>query len=89
MFIPNGLGIISHKRTAEDAHLSGTNSFLKQPEKAVQLQMQDYAAVLYDEHWWIGLVETIDKIFSEAKMKFMTPHGPQKTFYWPAREDTC
>ena len=19
----------------------------------------------------------------------MTPHGPRKTFYWPAREDTC
>ena len=54
MFIPNGRDIIFYKRTAEDAHLSSTHSFLKQPEKAVQPQMQDYAAVLYGEHWWIG-----------------------------------
>ena len=54
MFISNGLDIISYKRTAENAHLSGTYSFLKQPEKAVQPHMQDYAAVLYGGHWWIS-----------------------------------
>ena len=30
-----------------------------------------------------GLEEAINKISLEAKMKFMTPHGPPKTFYWP------
>ena len=54
VFIPNGLHITFYKQTAKDAHLSGTYSFFKQPEKAVQPHMQDYAAVLYGGHWWIG-----------------------------------
>ena len=46
--------MIFYKRTAEDAHLSGTYSFLKQPEKAVQPHTQNYAAELSGGHWWIG-----------------------------------
>ena len=30
--------------------MHGTRYFLKEPEK----DLQDYAAVLHDEHWWIG-----------------------------------
>ena len=54
LFIRNGLHMIFYKRTAEDAHLSGTYSFLKQPEKAVQPHTQNYAAELRGGHWWIG-----------------------------------
>ena len=50
---------------------------------------QDYIAVLYDDHWWIGLVEEVQMENSEAKVKFMTPHGPRKVFSWPVKDDVC
>ena len=40
--------------TGEQQKMHSTHTFLKEPEKAAQPHMQDHAAVLYDEHWWIG-----------------------------------
>lgn len=91
-FIPIDKGIISYKRTAEDESVSGTHSFWKQsssPSTSLLPKEQDYVSVLYDDYWWIGLVETVDKETSEARVKFMTPHGPRKSFFWPARDDVC
>ena len=90
VFIPNEVGIISYKRTAEDQVLSGTHNFLKKSlANYIIPKIQDYVAVVYDNHWWIGLVEALEEETLEAKVKFMTPHGPRKSFYWPARDDTC
>ncbi|CAL4122367.1 unnamed protein product, partial [Meganyctiphanes norvegica] len=49
-----------------------------------------YAAAVYDDNWWIGLVlkkhEHEDEC--DVTMKFMHPKGPSKYFFWPQCNDT-
>ena len=52
-------------------------------------KLHDYVAVKYDGVWWIGLVEMIETIAMKGKIKFMHPHGPNKMFLWPSKDDTC
>jgi len=40
---------------------------------------------LYDRNWWIGMVMSVN----DAEVKFMHPHGPARSFFWPSREDLC
>ena len=89
VFIPHDIGVLSYKRTAEDVSVSGTHNFLKRMASNLSPKAQDYIAVLYDDHWWIGLVEEAQMENSEAKVKFMTPHGPRKVFSWPVKDDVC
>ena len=44
---------------------------------------------MYDHHWWIGLVVAVESLSMEAKIKFMSPHGPTRNFFWPQRDDIC
>ena len=50
---------------------------------------QNFACCSYDNVPWIGLVEEVSEEFGDYKIKFMHPHGPAKTFYWPSRDDCC
>ena len=36
-----------------------------------------------------GLVIAVENISMKAKIKFMSPHGPRKNFFWPQRHDIC
>ena len=88
-FIPRGLGIIEFKRTSEDDIASGVHNFFKTKSQFIVPKLHDYVAVKYDGVWWIGLVQMIDTIAMEGKIKFMHPHGPNKMFLWPSKDDTC
>ena len=48
-----------------------------------------YITCVYDEKWWVGLVEEVDNDNNDIYVNFMHPFGPSKTFFWPAREDRC
>ena len=48
----------------------------------------DYVACRYDNLWWVGVVESINKD-DDIEVKFMHPHGPTRNFRWPEREDKC
>jgi len=72
VYIPKNVGVISFKRIGEDKEISGEHSFFQTEQTS---SIQDYVAVRYDEHWWIGLVIAVETIATEAKIKFMSPHG--------------
>jgi hypothetical protein len=58
------------------------------PPKKTVVQMDDitvmstYVAVIYDNAWWPGLVQSMDKQSNKAKITFMIPKG-KNIFSWP------
>ena len=52
-------------------------------------KVMSYIACVYDEKWWVDLVEEVDKDNNDIYVNFMHPFGPSNTFFWPAREDKC
>ena len=48
----------------------------------------DYVTCVYDNFWWLALVDNINHDEKDITCKFMKPHGPSEFFYWPARDDT-
>ena len=57
VFVPQDVGVISYKRTADDESFSGTFDFYKSTTiSVIKPKMQDYVVASYDEHWWAGVV---------------------------------
>ena len=48
----------------------------------------DYVTCIYDNYWWLALVEEINDAEKDVTCKFLKPHGPSENFYWPVRDDT-
>ena len=89
VFIPQNIGIISFKRIGEDKEISGQHSFFQSQQTSIIPNYQDYVAVKYDHHWWIGLVVAVESVSMKAKIKFMSPHDPTRNFFWSQRDDIC
>ncbi|XP_071944232.1 uncharacterized protein [Antedon mediterranea] len=53
------------------------------------IRLQNFVCCSYDGVPWIGLVVDVSEEFGDYQIKFMHPHGPAKTFYWPSKEDCC
>ena len=89
VFIPQNIRIISFKRIGQDKEISGQYRFFQSQPTSIIPNNQDYVAVKYDHHWWIGLVVAVESLSMEAKIKFMSPHDPTRNFFWPQRDDIC
>ena len=48
-----------------------------------------YVACMYNGHWSIGVIVTVDDCNSDLDISFMVPHGPSRSFGWPKRENRC
>ena len=43
----------------------------------------------YNDHWWLGVVEEISSENADVQVKFLQPHGPKSSFYYPTSADQC
>ena len=93
-FDPTSTTSVRAKQLSDDeSFLIENHSFLTMPtaeEMEKSLQPNDYAACLYNGHWWVVLIETVNLDQKDATCKFMHPHGPTQNnnFHWPQpRED--
>ena len=50
---------------------------------AEKWQPMQFVASIYDGFWWIGLILELDRELEVAQIKFMHPHGPTNSVYWP------
>ena len=87
VFSPECIGSINFKTTAEDERYTGCHKFFEFNHQKKNFNVGDYVAVKYDHLWWIGLI--LEFFFNDGELliKFMHPHGPRQTFYWPKRDD--
>ena len=44
---------------------------------------------MYDDQWYISVIEEQNFDAGEFHLKFMHPYGPSTSFYWPNRADKC
>jgi hypothetical protein len=48
-----------------------------------------YVAAVYDNNWYVALVEKHDEILQDVTLRFMAPPGPNTLFHWPTLADKC
>ena len=62
--------------TAQDDSFTGSFNITGEPEiKDVtieSIQLSEYVACMYDEKWWIGLVDEVSEVEQEVKDKILT-----------------
>ena len=85
VFIPQNIAMIYFKRIGEDKEISGQHSFFQWQQTSIIPNNQDYVAVKYDNHWWIGLVVAVESLSVQTKIKFMSPHSPKRNFFLAAK----
>ena len=47
---------------------------------------------MYDNNWYIGVVQEVCEEEGDIKVNFMHPKGPgcpENSFFWPSTEDIC
>ena len=90
-FEPSSITSIKGKQlNNEYVHTIKDHSFFVLPtvsEIALTLKPNDYATSIFDDCWWLVLVDSINLEEKDATFKFMHPHGPTNNFYWPHNDD--
>ena len=89
--LPLSEGQVTYKRISDDEVADGTFKFfdIVLADQISNIKIIDFITCHYDLFWWIGLLKEIDHEQGDILVKFMHPHGPSRTFKWPAREDLC
>ena len=88
-FVPLSRDKISAKRVSEDEQYECTHNFNAVLCLDEEFVVGSYAAVIYDQNWWLCIITEIDSGERDVKVKFMHPKGPSKFFLWPNRDDVC
>ena len=90
-FDPLGDLRIATKRYSEDSEIALVHSFnsntIVTEKSGIEVFHFDYVCCLYDQLWWIGMVQDIDKEEDDGAVKFMHPNGPSASFIWPSKDD--
>jgi hypothetical protein len=92
-FEPTSANSIKAKQLGDDqSYLIEGHTFAMMPtaeEMERSLQPNDYAACLFDNYWWIVLIDKVNLDEKDVTCKFLHPHGPTQNnnFYWPRTED--
>ena len=55
----------------------------------MNLSQNQYVACIYDNNWWIGIIESVNDDEKDFDIKFMHPYGPASSFHWPNFNDKC
>ena len=53
------------------------------------VRLNEHVACRYDEKWWIGVVEEVDRVEQDVKINCLHPSGPARSFCWPRKPDVC
>ena len=53
------------------------------------LKVSTFVAVVYDNGWFIGIIEDVSVGNKDALVRFMSPAGPAPSFTWPRHEKVC
>ena len=89
-FIPLSSSKIGHKLCSEDESFVDVHDFnIPSPVDIGSITPSSYVTCSYNSFWWVGLINNIDMEMGDVHVDFMHPHGPRKTFNWPARADKC
>ena len=86
-FIPTSQYTIQGRQLSVDTTIFIDHSFLDMPapltETLESLKPNDYITCIFHGHWWLVLIESVNKEEKDLTCKFLHPHGPTNQFHWP------
>ena len=88
-FVPLSDHKIATKRCSEDGEIALVHSFSNTKIAEIKVFHFDFVCCLYEQQWWIGMVQDINKEEADVAVKFMHPNGPSPSFKWPNKDDIC
>lgn len=50
-------------------------------------EINGFVTCVYDKEWWVGCVLQVDEDSEQVSVSFLHPHGPSRSFKYPARPD--
>ena len=80
-FIPLSGNKIGAKRCSNDSDFACVHVFDKIYIQEENINISSYAAAVYDDNWWIGLIIEKNEDEYDVTMKFMHPKGPSNCFF--------
>lgn len=90
-FIPLDNNTIATKRISADENFSTLFTFCGETTlvKMSEMCIHNYVACKYEAHWFFGIILSKHEEEGDVKVRFMHPHGPSHSFYWPSIDDIC
>ena len=82
---------IKIKRVSDDSEFESEFNFLGKHAPVQnpcldRIKISTYLLCKYDDRYWIGIVSDIDEAAGDVKVKFMHPHYPGISFFWPSQK---
>lgn len=88
-FRPVSGEVITAKRLSSDPEICLKQNIFKNTLPTIEPNIHSFLACVYENNWWIGMVQCFNEVEGDYNIKFMHPHGPSETFFWPQKEDQC
>lgn len=81
--------VITAKRLSSDTDVCLKQNIFKNTLPTLEPNIHSFVACVYENNWWIGMIQCFNEVEGDYDVKFMHPHGPSETFFWPQKEDQC
>ena len=90
-FKHGGATRLGMKRISDDQQFLLETDIISSREDipAQNINIGQYVSALYDDNWYIGIAQHINKTNKDIFLQLMHPKGPSHYFYWPENEDVC
>ena len=92
-FVPLSETVMATKRVLEDKSYALEYNLVLGKKNTIKFQsdpkVSDFVFCSYDEKYWIGLIDLVDKEHEDVRVKFMHPSYPARSFSWPKKDDVC
>ncbi len=85
-FIPVSRSKVSTKVYSSSA-TSTEKTVTIQENELVPEEIRGFVTCVYDEKWWVACVLQVDEYSEQVSVSFLHPHGPSRSFKYPARLD--
>ena len=80
--------ITNAKRVSIDEKNAIEFDFFSSKPSELKISISDVLCI-YDNKYWIGLVNELNSEQHDVHVKFMHPHYPARSYKWPVRDDEC
>ena len=88
-FRPLNSSVLDIMRTSDQENFSLRFDFEKDAQVFPLASIGNYVACVYDNNWWIGIIEQVFDEEGDTEIKLMHFNPRTRTFKWPSREDAC
>lgn len=89
-FEPTGQLSISGKRISDDTEFSGLASFESGQNINLDIPSPNtLVACVYHTNWFLGFIPDVHLEDGDVTVKFIHPHGPSISYYWPENDSYC